>query len=102
MADIGINPGALAMVGDVRPRAGAKPGLDGKIAEEDMEVVISFQMGCLRIGSIVGADGKHHGQMVQVGEVCRPFLDFTRNAEQLLGLRERKDEAAESALLVRQ
>ncbi len=102
MADVAINPQALLMTGAIRPKAGAKAGADGKIAEEEMEVVISFQMGCVRVNGLVGPDGKARGQMVPVGEITRPFTDFARNAEQLLGLKERKDEAAESALLVRQ
>ena len=85
MVEIAINAGALALVGGVRARAGAKKGESGEYAEDDMEVVVSVQMGCARPTPLVGPDGKARGVMVPVGELVCPLGEFKKRALMRLG-----------------
>ncbi len=96
MADLAIDTSAIALVGALRPKAGATPGLDGKFRDEDVEVVVSVQMGARRPIGLLGADGKMQGAMVPVGEVTRPLVDFVRDGRLRLGGMEQREEAAEA------
>jgi len=97
--EIMVVPDQVIAVGFVRLRAGALPGPNGEANPADFEAVISLQMGCVRAGSLVGADGKQMGHMVPVGEVSRPLGDIKAEAAMRFNMRE---QSAEQALAVRQ
>jgi len=85
MFNVNIDMAAAGFTVNMRPRAGATPNADGRLAEEDIEICVSICVGATRQASVLTADGKQRGQMVPVATFARPLVDFIHDARVALG-----------------
>lgn len=83
MGKILIDVSSVVAQAGIRAKAGAKPGADGVIADEDQEVFIAFCVGCIKAGpAILGHDGKRRGVMAPVAVMTAPYVQVAAQAEQ--------------------
>lgn len=74
MGDILIDASQLFWQQGIRPKAGAKPGLDGKIADADQEVYVAACIGCIKAGpSLLDRTGKQRGALVPIAIFAAPY-----------------------------
>lgn len=86
MSDILIASDQVSLQCGARPRAGAV-AVDGKFADEDMEIVIQICVGCVKKSALVDAQGNGRGAMVPVGLVSRSLVEIRDEAEKILNPR---------------
>lgn len=85
MGDILVDTSQIFWQPGIRAKEGAKPGLDGKIADADQEVVVAACVGCIKAGpTLLGRDGKQRGVLVPVAVFARPYEEIAAQAKKML------------------